>query len=64
MAAAYHLRPHGSQTRKCKLAPKTWAQNLRTQLCSSGQPYKNEKGVNIPFKSATTKKDCLNSCKI
>ena len=46
-----------------KSAPKTWIQNVRKQLRLSGQAYKNRKGENVPCKSVTTRKDCLNSCK-
>ena len=63
IASARRLPPHGGQTRKRKSAPKTWIQNVRKQLRQSGQAYKNRKGENVPCKSVTTRKDCLNSCK-
>ncbi|XP_065643183.1 uncharacterized protein LOC136074884 [Hydra vulgaris] len=56
--------PNGALvTRKRKSAPKTWIQNVRKQLRQSIQAYKNRKGENVPCKSVTTRKDCLNSCK-
>ena len=63
IAPARCLPPCGGRTGKRKSAPKAWIQNVRKQLRQFGQPCKNRKGENIPCKSVTTKKYCLNCFK-
>lgn len=56
--------PKKKRSRKHLPMPGTWLRNVRKKNHQAGKEYINQKGIVVPPKKVTTKKDCLNACKL